>query len=143
MVQRFISAPGAVATGIVAWLGFGALTQPGMAQQATIGGYGCGTGCSISIEQLSSPTRMGNGWSKVLVKETAKIFDMNGRLERKSASTFWQFAKCDGDLLGRGYKSDGSDASTDRIYNEDGNKILDNAGGQAYGKWEALCTSPH
>ena len=143
MAQRIIATPGAIAVGIVFWYGFGAFTQPGMAQQATIGHYGCGTGCSISIEQLSSPTKMGNGWSKVLVKESTRIFDMNGSLERKSASTFWQFSKCDSDLLGRGYKSDGSDARTDRIYYEDGNKILDNAGGQAYRKWEALCTSPH
>jgi len=143
MAQRSICTPGVVATGIVAWLGFEALTQSGLAQQATIGSYGCGTGCSISIEQLSSPTRMGNGWSKVLVKETTRIYDMNGRLEGKTSSTFWQFAKCDGDLIGKGYKSDGSDATTDKIYYEDGNRILDNAGGQAYGKWETLCNSPH
>jgi len=39
-----------------------------VAQQATIGGNSCGTGCAISIEQLASPQRLGNGWSKVLVK---------------------------------------------------------------------------
>jgi len=143
MSHRIVVCPVGLALRIGAWLGLSVLPQPVMAQQATIGGYGCGTGCSISIEQLSAPSRMGNGWSKVLVKETARIFDMNGKLERKTSSTFWQFAKCNGDLLGRGFKSDGSDANTDRIYYDDGTKVLDNAGGQAYGKWEALCGSPH
>jgi hypothetical protein len=38
------------------------------AQQAVGGSFGCGTGCSVNETQLSSPTRMGNGWSKVLVR---------------------------------------------------------------------------
>jgi len=111
-----------------------------IAQQATIGSYGCGTGCNVSVEQLSSPQRMGNGWSRVLVSETTR-----GSREIPSEQTrrFWQFAKCDDKFVGWGYKSDGSDAKIDNIYYEDGRKIVNNAGGQLYTKWEALCNSPH
>jgi len=135
---------GLVAKGIAAWLSFSGESQLALAQQATIGFYGCGTGCSISVNQLSSPTRMGNGWSKVLVKETMSEYGINGRLERTSSSKFWQFAKCDGDIVGTGFKSDGSDAVTSRIYNEDGVRLdCHSACGAVYQKWEALCNSPH
>jgi len=120
-----------------------------IAQQATIGSYGCGTGCSVSIEQLSSPQRMGNGWSRVLVSETTRFYGPDGSetsfrgIPSGQSKKFWQFAKCDDRLVGWGYKSDGSDAKTDSIYDEDGRKIDYNAGGQLYTKWAALCTSPH
>ena len=115
-----------------------------VAQQAIIGGYSCGTGCAISIEQLASPQRLGNGWSKVLVKETTREYGMNGKLVRKSSSTFWQFAKCDGDVIGKGFKSDGSDAVTSRIYSEEGLRLDCGSGcGAVYQKWEMLCNAPH
>jgi len=120
-----------------------------MAQQATIGGYGCGTGCAVTVEQISSPQRMGNGWSRVLVSETTRFYGPDGRessfrgIPSGQSRKFWQFAKCDGEVVGWGYKSDGSDAKTDRIFDEEGRKIDYNAGGQLYTKWEALCNSPH
>lgn len=123
--------------------------EDAVAQQATIVGYGCGTGCAISIEQLSSPQRLGNGWSKVLVKETTRFYGTDGRetsfrgVQSGQSKKFWQFAKCDGDVIGKAFKSDGSDATTMRIFDEEGRKIDFNAGGQAYSKWEALCNSPH
>lgn len=123
--------------------------EDAVAQQATIGSYGCGTGCAISIEQLASPQRIGNGWSKVLVKETTRFYGPDGRetsfrgIQSGQSEKFWQFAKCDGDVIGKGFKSDGSDATTMKIFDEDGRKIYYNAGGQAYSKWEALCNSPH
>lgn len=115
-----------------------------VAQQATIGGYSCGTGCAISIEQLASPQRLGNGWSKVLVKETTREYGMNGKLARKSSSTFWQFAKCNGDVIGKGFKSDGSDAVSSRIYSEEGLRLDCGSGcGAVYQKWETLCNAPY
>jgi len=120
-----------------------------MAQQATIGGYGCGTGCAVSVEQISSPQRIGNGWSRVLVSETTRFYGPDGRetsfrgIPSGQSRKFWQFAKCDGEVVGWGYKSDGSDAKTHRIFDEEGRRIDYNAGGQLYTKWEALCNSPH
>ncbi len=113
-----------------------------IAQEATIGYYGCGTGCSISVDQLSKPIRMGNGWSRVLVKETTRIRDA-GLPASTTHKTFWQFAKCDGDVVGWGFRSDGLDARIDRIYDENGGRLEDNASGQLYTRWEVLCNAIH
>jgi len=123
------------------------------AQQAVVGSYGCGTGCKVSEKQLSSPTRMGNGWSKVLVELEQTCVDYRGipypkgadARGCKSGATWktWYFAKCDGDLWGQGSASDGRDAYTQKIYDEEGNKITYNSAGAIYSKWEALCNSPH
>lgn len=67
---------------------------------------------------------------------------MLGSPPRDRVRTFWQFAKCDADLVGDGYKSDGSDAATQSIYYE-GQRVDSSADGMAYSKWEALCNSPH
>jgi hypothetical protein len=114
------------------------------AQQAVTGRFGCGTGCSVEERQLSTLSRMGNGWSKVLVELTERCATNTGRGCREGYTRkMWYFAKCDGDLWGEGMASDGSDAKTQRIYYEDGNPITSNAGGAIYNKWQALCNAPH
>jgi len=123
------------------------------AQQAVRGSFGCGTGCSISETQLSTPVRIENGWSKVLVQLRQECWsgiegDPNpnrGGRGCTHGSTWrkWYFAKCDGDLWGEGSASDGRDAYTQKIYDDEGNRITYNAGGAIYSKWEALCNSPH
>ena len=55
------------------------ISTPVLAQNAVITGHGCGTGCSVSIEQLGLPFRMGNGWAKVRVRTTTRFYDMNGQ----------------------------------------------------------------
>ena len=123
------------------------------AQQAVVGSHGCGTGCSIKETQLSSPTRMGNGWSKVLVELEQScwsgiIGDSNPNRSGRGCThgakwRQWYFAKCNGDLWGAGSASDGRDAYTQKIYDDDGNPITYNSGGAIYDKWKALCESPH
>lgn len=109
------------------------------AQQATIGAYGCGSGCLVGIKQLSPATRMGNGWSKVLVEETTRLVDHESKPAGIRKSKFWEFAKCNGVLYGKGFKSDGTDRIVRSIYDEEGGPIIYNAGGQIYLKWKALC----
>jgi len=126
-----------------------AISPPVFAQNAIITGHGCGTGCSVRIEQLGLPLRMGNGWAKVRVRTTTRFYDMNGQETsfRGTLSgiqrTFWQFADCLGTTFGSGFKSDGSDAKTSAI----GERQIDgtfvryesNASGQIYWKWKKLC----
>jgi hypothetical protein len=123
------------------------------AQQAVSGSYGCGTGCSVEEKQLSRPTRMGNGWSKVLVELRQECWsgiegDPNPNRGGRGCThgttwKTWYFAKCNGDLWGEGSASDGRDAYTRKIYDDGGNPITYNAGGAIYDKWKALCQSPH
>ena len=118
--------------------------QKSNAQQAVTGSFGCGTGCSVREIQLSSPSRMGNGWSKVLVELTEKCAANTGRGCREGYKRkTWYFAKCDGDFWGEGSASDGSNAYTERIYDQEGNPITYNSGGAIYSKWKALCEAPH
>jgi hypothetical protein len=144
-----LSSQGVIAALSVASLALYLYPKDSIAQQAVIGGYGCGTGCAVSVKQLSSPERIGNGWSRVLVSETTRYYGPDGRetsfrgIPSGQSIKFWQFAKCDGSIVGWGYKSDGSDARTESIYDEEGRRIIYNAGGQRYSKWEALCNSPH
>ena len=123
-----------------------------VAQQAIVGSEGCGTGCSFQERQLSSPRRMADGWSKVLVEKTqlcwsGQINDPNPNdirgCNHGAVSKRWYFAKCDGDLWGTGLASDGSDAYTQRIYDEKGSPITYNSAGAIYDKWKALCSAPH
>ena len=125
------------------------ISTPVLAQNAIITGHGCGTGCSVSIEQLGLPLRMGNGWVKVRVRTTTRFVDMNNQETsfRGTPSgiqrTFWQFADCLGTSFGTGFKSDGSDAKTLAI----GERQVDgtflrydiNVSGQIYSKWKKLC----
>jgi hypothetical protein len=118
--------------------------QKAYAQQAVTGSFGCGTGCSVEEKQLSSPSRMGNGWSKVLVELTERCAINTGRGCREGyTSKRWYFAKCDGDLWGEGTASDGSNAYTERIYDQEGAPITYNSAGAIYSKWKALCDAPH
>jgi hypothetical protein len=125
------------------------LAESANAQKATIGIYGCGTGCAVYIEQISKPTRIGKGWSRLLVRETTRFYGSDGReisfrgVPSGQSIKFWQFAKCNGDVYGWGYRSDGSDAKMQKIFDKEGRKINHNAGGQLYAKWEALCSAPH
>lgn len=112
------------------------------AQQATIGSYGCGTGCIVNIKQLSPAIRIGNGSSKVLVEETTRFFDPEGKPDGTRKSKFWEFAKCNGNLYGKGFRSDGADAEARSIYDEGGRPIDYNAGGQIFLKWKTLCNAP-
>ena len=115
-----------------------------LAQQAVIGTFGCGTGCSVEERQLSSPSRMGNGWSKVLVELTERCATNTGRGCREGYTLKrWYFAKCDGDLWGEGTASNGSNAYTKRIYDQEGRPITYNSAGAIYSKWQALCNAPH
>jgi len=123
------------------------------AQHAVMGSFGCGTGCFINEMQLSTPTRMQDGWSKVLVELRQQCWsgikgdpnpNRGGRGCTHGATwKRWYFAKCNGDLWGEGSASDGSDAYTRKIYDEGGSPINYNAGGAIYNKWKALCQSPH
>jgi hypothetical protein len=114
------------------------------AQQAVTGSLGCGTGCSVKERQLSSPSRMGNGWSKVLVELNERCATDTGRGCREGYTRkTWYFAKCDGDLWGEGTASNGSNANTERIYDENGSPITYNSAGAIYAKWKVLCGAPH
>jgi hypothetical protein len=119
-------------------------TQKSNAQQAVTGSFGCGTGCSVKEAQLSSPSKMGNGWSKVLVELTERCAANTGRGCREGYKhRTWYFAKCDGDSWGQGTASDGSNAYTERIYDQEGNPITYNSAGAIYSKWKALCDAQH
>lgn len=123
------------------------------AQQAVSGSFGCGTGCSVSEIQLNTPARLGNGWSKVLVQLRQECWsgivgdpnpNRGGRGCTHGATLKkWYFAKCDGDLWGVGSASDGRDAYTQKIYDDEGNPITYNSAGAIYTRWKALCQSPH
>lgn len=47
------------------------------------------------------------------------------------------------DFWGEGSASDGSNAYTERIYDQEGNPITYNSLGAIYSKWKALCEAPH
>ena len=123
--------------------------SPVLAQNAIISGHGCGTGCSVSIEQLGLPLRMGNGWAKVRVRTTTRFYDMNGQetsfrgTPSGAQKTVWQFADCRGTSFGSGFKSDGSDAITFAIGERqaDGTFLRydSNASGRSYSQWKKLC----
>lgn len=114
------------------------------AQQAVTGRLGCGTGCWVDERQLSRPSRMGNGWSKVLVELTERCAPNTGRGCREGYTRkTWYFAKCNGDLWGEGTASDGSNALTQKIYDQEGNPITYNSAGAIYSKWKTLCEAPH
>ena len=125
------------------------ISTPVIAQNAIITGHGCGTGCSVSIEQLGLPFRMGNGWAKVRVRTTTRFYDMNGQeksfrgIPSGTQRTVWQFGDCLGTSFGTGFKSDGSDATTSAIGERkiDGTflKYDSNASGMSYSKWKKLC----
>ena len=125
------------------------ISTPVLAQNAIITGHGCGTGCSVSIEQLGLPSRMGNGWAKVRIRTTTRFYDMNGQetsfrgMLSGIQSTVWQFADCLGTSFGSGFKSDGSDAKTSAIGERqaDGSflRFDSNASGQRFSKWKKLC----
>ena len=126
-----------------------AISTPVLAQNAIITGHGCGTGCSVSIEQLGLPFRMGNGWAKVRVRTTTRFYDMNGQetsfrgTPSGTQTTVWQFADCLGTSFGTGFKSDGSDAKTFAIGKRQENgtflKYNSNVSGMSYSKWKKLC----
>ena len=126
-----------------------AISPPVFAQNAIITGHRCGTGCSVRIEQLGLPLRMGNGWAKVRVRTTTRFYDMNGQetsfrgTPSGTQRTFWQFADCLGTTFGSGFKSDGSDAKTFAvgIRQENGTflRYNSNASGMSYSKWKKLC----
>lgn len=110
------------------------------AQQAVIGSFGCGTGCNVKERQLGNPSRIGNGWTKVLVELTEECATNAGRGCREGYTRKrWYFAKCGGDLWGEGTASDGSNAYMERIFDQEGNPIRYNSGGAIYSKWQALC----
>jgi hypothetical protein len=121
---------------------------PSFAQEAVLPVRGCGTGCRIETVQLSAPSWMSDGWAKVLERASMFIVDMNGREEKffrgqplPTVEQYWIFAKCNDKWFGTGYKSDGSDAKTDTIYDESGNPLSYTAAGNVYDRHQKLCNA--
>jgi hypothetical protein len=119
---------------------------PSLAQEAVLSVRGCGTGCRIETRQLSEPRLMGDGWAKVLERTSLYIVDMKGREEKffrgqplPAIEQYWIFAKCNDKWFGTGFKSDGSDAKTESIYDENGNPKSYTAAGNVYDRHQKLC----
>ena len=119
-----------------------------LAQEAVLPVRGCGTGCRIESRQLSEPTWMNDGWAKVLERTSLYIVDMYGREEKSfrgqplpAIEQHWIFAKCNDKWFGTGFKSDGSDAKTESIYDEDGRPKSYTAAGNVYDRHQKLCST--
>jgi hypothetical protein len=124
------------------------LGSPSVAQEAILGVRGCGTGCRIETTQLSAPSRMGDGWAKVLEKSSMYIMGMDGIEEKyflgrllPAIEQYWVFAKCNDKWFGQGFKSDGSDARTESIYDESGNPKSYTAAANVYDRHQKLCNT--
>jgi hypothetical protein len=111
------------------------------AQRAVLDVRGCGTGCRVETIQLSRPSKMNDGWSKVLVKETWIEQDLNGvdSINNRYGGQYWFFAECQQGLTGEGMKSNRRDASITSIYTVDGLRKDVTASGNLYERWEKLC----
>jgi hypothetical protein len=118
------------------------------AKEAVLRVRGCGTGCRIETVQLTSPSWMRDGWAKVLERESMYIIGINGRDEKyyrgqalPAVGQYWIFAKCNDKWFGIGYKSDGSDAKTESIYDESGKPKSYTAGENVYNRHQKLCSA--
>lgn len=87
------------------------LVNPSVAQEAILGVRGCGAGCRIETTQLSAPSRMGDGWAKVLERSSMYIMGMDGIEEKyfrgrllPAVEQYWVFAKCNDKWLGKASK---------------------------------------
>ena len=111
------------------------------AQRAILNVRGCGTGCRVETLQLSKPSTMRDGWSKVLVKETwiEQDFDGVDRINSRFGGQYWFFANCNEGLVGIGTRSDRHDAKLNSIYTVDGYKKNVTASGNLYERWKQLC----
>jgi hypothetical protein len=122
-----------------------------LSQPVTMGSRGCGAGCRIDITELTQASDMGNGWRKILIRED--VFLMNwgeedswrrarpNELRMPTTSQYWIFAQCNGSYFARGQHSDGTDAQSESIYNDDGSKKETTVSGNVYDQWESLCNS--
>ena len=124
------------------------LGNPSVAQDAVLTVRGCGTGCRIETTQLSTPSWMSDGWAKVLERSSMYIVDMNGREEKyfrgqllPAVEQYWVFAKCNDRWFGQGFKSDGSDARTESIFDENGNPKSYTAAANVYERHQKLCNA--
>jgi hypothetical protein len=121
--------------------------EPALSQSASLGRRGCGAGCGIEITELSQPSDMGNGWKKLLIREQYFLMEPNGtwrkafpnELRWSPTQQYWIFAHCSGTSFARGQRSDGSDATSESIYEDDGSKKTTSVSGNVYDQWEALC----
>ena len=111
------------------------------AQDAVLTLRGCGTGCRIETTQLSAPSWMSDGWAKVMERSSMYIMDMNGRQEKPVVKQYWVFAKCNDKWFGQGFKSDGSDAKIQSIYNEGGARKTYTAVDNVYDRHQKLCSA--
>ena len=110
------------------------------AQKAVLDVRGCGTSCRIETIQLSRPSKMNDGWSKVLVKETW-IWDPGFKnSEILKSGQYWFFAECQEGLVGGGKSSNRRDARwITSIYNTEGFRKDVTVAGNLYQRWEILC----
>jgi len=124
------------------------LGNPSVAQDAVLTVRGCGTGCRIETTQLSTPSWMGDGWAKVLERSSMYMMDTNGKEAKyfrgqplPAVEQYWVFAKCNDRWFGQGFKSDGSDAKTESIYDESGSHKSYTAALNIYDRHQKLCNA--
>lgn len=111
------------------------------AQRAILDVRGCGTGCRVETMQLSKPSKMSDGWAKVLVSESWIEQDLDGvdHINGRFGGQYWFFANCNEGLVGSGSRSDRLDATVTSIYTVDGLRKNVTASGNLYERWRKLC----
>ena len=116
-------------------------------QTAVIPSVGCGTGCRYEVRQIAAPELLDDGWARVEVEWTQRIYDRNGNestwrgIKSGTKTRGWNFAECTKKRFSSGTNSDRSDAWERTIFYPDGRPSIGSVMGAPHPQWEALCTA--
>ena len=122
------------------------LAAPASAQTAVISRYGCGTGCAVTVKQLSPPRRLNTQWAVVRAQSTTTMVNFKGKplsefrgMKLPAVRSGYNFANCRQGLYAQ---SDTPEVPLDRIRNVltlNGDKKTATVYGSIYRQWDALC----
>ena len=128
-------------------LAMGLVASALVPQNAVSPSVGCGTGCRYEVRQIAAPELLDDGWARVQVEWTQRIYDLNGNestlrgIKSGTKTKGWNFSECTKKKFASGTNSDRSDAWERSIFYPDGRPSIGSVMGAPHPQWEALCTA--
>ena len=133
-----------IAFGVISTL----LAIPASAQTAVVPSIGCGTGCVVSIKQLSAPEKLNDQWAAVKVQTTLTIVGMDGKPLKQWRSeklpsiwTGYKFANCQEGLYAESETREVPINGIRNVLTLEGHKKTASVVGSIYRQWDALCNA--
>ena len=122
------------------------LAIPASAQTAVVPSVGCGTGCAVSMKQLSTPERLNDQWAAVKVQTTLNIYDIDGKPLKEwrsgklpSVWTGYKLANCQQGLYAESETRELPVNGIRNVLTLEGHPKKASGYGSIYRQWDALC----